>query len=139
MQDGGCGMIDGLKAKTMSQAMLEGAAKTRLLHDITRRPIYSTRAGTIADLLQSGILRRDTGLMRPAPLVADAAREEGARQFGPVAINADLHLNRYRVPLIDSGIGGQVEGAIGQGRARACHDMHMGCHMTSARSRISCP
>src|SRR2546421_12094735 len=137
MQHGGGSMIDGLKAKSVSQPMLEGGAKTSLFHDAASCAIYVPRGFTITYRLQCCVLRLHTCLVRSTPFVADCTREERARQFRPVAVDVDLHLHRDRISLVDSGVRGQVEGAIGQRCTLSRHDMHMRKHVFRPWRRVS--
>src|SRR5450759_5433410 len=101
MQNGSSGMVDGLEAKTVSQSMLEGGAEPCLCHDTACRTICLTCCRTITDDLQGGILRCNTRLVCFSPFIADAASEEGAGQFSPVAVDADLHLHCHGISSAD--------------------------------------
>src|SRR5690242_21646996 len=97
VQDGCCRVVNSLEAKAMPQTMLESRSKASLLHHFTCSAICAACGNSIADALQGRILCVHTGLVSFAPLVADCAHKEGAREFGPVAVDADLHLYRYCV------------------------------------------
>src|SRR5579875_3771184 len=127
MQNGGGGMVDGLKAEAMSQAMLEVRAQPRLLHNLARGPIYYTRLDAIAYTLERCILGSHTRLMRLAPLGADRSDEEGTRQLGPVAVDANLHLHHHRITIREGSLAGQSEGAIGQRGSGRGGDLGFGC------------
>src|SRR5437588_3178755 len=137
MQHGDGSMINGLKAKSMSQSMLEGGAKTRLFHDAASCAIYVPRGFTITYILQCCVLRLHTCLVRSTPFIADCTREERARQFRPVAVDVDFHLHGDRISLVDSSVRGQIERAIGQRCTLSRHDMHMWKHVFRPRLRVS--
>src|SRR5947209_1141581 len=99
--------------------MLKSTTKSSLHHDAACCFIHMTRAGTIADTLQSRILCSHTGLMGFAPLITHRAYKEGAGKFSPVTVDANLHLNRDRIALFDRSMRGQVEGTIGKCGTRA--------------------
>src|SRR5450631_2096653 len=132
----GC-VVNRLEAEAVSQAMFEGRTISRLFHDLTRRCIDGSCTCSITNTLQSSILSLDTGLVRFAPLLADCPDKECARQFRPVAIDADLHLNSHRITLFERCIRSHVESAICQCSSWASHDMNMGLYMMSIRGSIA--
>src|SRR5437764_10681150 len=80
-------MVNRLKAEAMSETMFESRAKSRASHHTASLTIYSTPRRPVAYTLQYSVLCCDTGLMCFAPLIADGACKEGAREFRPVAVN----------------------------------------------------
>src|SRR5436305_14070007 len=137
MQNGSSRVIDGLKAKTVTQSMLEGGAEASLCHDAACCAICFTCRSTVADDLQSGILRCNTRFVCFAPFITDGASEEGAGQLCPVTVDANLHLNRDGITMCDGSVGSQVECFIGHGCTRASHHMHMRQDVIGSRRGIA--
>src|SRR5579863_24173 len=92
-------MVDSLKTKTVSQTVFKCCTETCISHHITSFTIYITCAGTRTNTLQCCVLSGNAGLMRSAPLFTDSPGEECARQFGPVAIDANLQLHCHGIAL----------------------------------------
>src|SRR5581483_10947544 len=122
-------MVDGLEAKAVSQTMLEKLPQSGLLHDIAGGGINGAGAGPIADVIYRSVLGCHAGFMRLTPLVADITSEEGTGKLGPIAIDANLHLDRYRISPLNRGVGSQVESPIRQGSSCSGHDVDVRLHM----------